>query len=245
MVRLKLFAAFAAAVALVALIALALLWEMESQSQRDLRGQNETLREQFGRLTQLEAENIRLSNLVIQAQSSVSEAQLAELQKLRQQIEALRRQTNEVQTLRAEIGLLRTALAEARNAINGDMPPDVPAEDIYPRDTWDYAGDDTPEDAIQSLAWAISEGDQDTYLAGLTPDLRDQMETELAGGDFADEGPLEMSDATGFRIVDRDMVSPNQIVITLYMDGQNDEMPVMLEQTNGHWSVAGMGTQGQ
>ena len=239
MVRFKLFNAFAVVVALVALIALASLWQLQRQSQRDLLNQGEMMREQSSRLTEMEAENIRLSNIVAQAQTPLSETQLAELRALREQVEALRRQTNQLQTLRAEIGFLRTALEEAREAIAGSGPPDVPSEDIYPRDTWDYAGNDTPEDAIQSLAFAISVGDQDSYLAGLTPDLQGRMESEFAGGDFADEGPLEMSDTTGFRIVDRDMVSPNQVVYTLYMDGEGDEMPVMLEQTNGQWLVAG------
>ena len=200
-----------------------------------MRGQSDSLREQFKRLGQLEADNIRLSNIVVQANTPLSEVQLAELQRLREQIELLRRQTNQVQTLRAEIARLRTALSTARNSIAGETPPDVPAEDIYPRDSWTFAGYDTPEATIQSLAWAIGEGDQDTYMAGLAPELRDQMQSDLVGGNFAEEGPFEMGNTSGFRIVDREIISDNQVVYTLYMDGAGDEVPISLVNTNGGW----------
>src|SRR4051812_17652021 len=100
----------------VCLAASFILWGMHYQARLQLRGQSDSLREQFKRLGQLEADNIRLSNIVVQANTPLSEVQLAELQRLREQIELLRRQTNQVQTLRAEIARLRTALSTARNS---------------------------------------------------------------------------------------------------------------------------------
>jgi hypothetical protein len=115
----------------------------------------------------------------------------------------------------------------------------VAAEDIYPRDSWAFAGYDTPEDTLESVTWAISDGDESTYLAGLSPELRDEMQAQLADGSFAETGPLEMSNATGYRIVDRETVSDSQVIYTIYMDGENDQVDMVLSYTNGGWVVSG------
>src|SRR5215472_10841747 len=104
--------ALAALAALVVLVALALFLQRDYEAHRRLRSQSDELREQLNRLTQLEVENIRLSNLVAQTESPLDEAQLAELRRLRMEVETLRRQTNQLQTLRTEINRLRAALSD-------------------------------------------------------------------------------------------------------------------------------------
>ena len=222
----------------VLIITLAVLLEIQYEAHRQLRGQSDSLQAQFKRIEELEAENVRLSNLVARANTPLAETQLAELQSLREQVEFLRHRTNEIATLRAEISSLRSALSDAGKP-TADAPPDVPAEDIHPRDTWAFAGYDTPENAIESLMWAVSEGDADSYMAGLAPDLFDQMQGELVDGSFAEDGPFEMGNITGYRIVDRDMISDNEVTVTLYMDGENQIMPIVLDKTDdGSWAIA-------
>jgi hypothetical protein len=222
----------------VVIIALAVLLERQYEAHRQLRSQSDSLQAQFKRIEQLEAENVRLSNIVVRANTPLAESQLAELQSLREQLVFLRHRTNEIATLRAEIGRLRSALSDAGKSVAADTPPDVPAEDIYPRDAWAFAGYDTPENAIESLMWAVSEGDTDSYMAGLAPDLFNQMQGELADGSFAADGPFEMDNISGYRIVGRDVISDNEVTVTLYMDGENELMPVHLDKTDNGWVVA-------
>jgi hypothetical protein len=160
---------------------------------------------------------------------------LAELQKLREEVQQLRHRTNDLQTLQREVLRLRAELS----SFGSNAPPDVAAEDIYPRDSWAFAGYDTPEGTLESVTWAIGEGDESTYLAGLSPELRDEMQAELADGSFAETGPLEMSNATGYRIVDRETVSDGQVIYTVYLDGENDQVDMVLSYTNGGWVVSG------
>lgn len=226
----------------VVIIALAVLLERQNEARHQLRSQGDSLQVQFKVIEQLEAENVRLSNMVARANTPLAEIQLAELQSLREQVESLRRRTNEISSLRAEIARLRSATANAGKSFADDTPPDVPAEDIYPRENWAFAGYDTPENAVESLMWAVSEGDADSYMAGLAPDLLDQMQGELTDGSFAENGPFEMGNITGYRIVDRDMISDNEVTITLYMDGENQIMPVDLEKSDdGRWTVSSTG----
>jgi hypothetical protein len=230
---------FSGIVLVAALAIMAALWGMEHKADRLLHEQADSSRQLLAQLNRLEVENFRLSNIVAQADVPLAEVQLAELAKLRQEVLALRRRTNDLQTLQAELRRVRAELLRARNSIDSKGPPDVPAEDIYPRDKWTFAGFDTPEAAVESATWAISEGDEESYMASLSPDLRDEMQSELADGIFEDTGPLEMSNATGFRIVDRDSVSDDEVIVTIYVDGEGTDVPLRLVKTADGWKVAG------
>lgn len=225
-------------IVVLAMIVLAVLLGKLYEARRQLRSQSASLQEEFNLVEQLEAENTRLSNIVARANTPLAEVELAELQQLREEVESLRQRTNEIATLRSELTRLRGAISQASGAADAG-PPDVPAEDIYPRDSWQFAGYDTPENALESLMWAVSQGDQDSYVAGITPELQGNLASDLADGSFAMDAPLEMSDVSGYRIVDREVVSDDEVNITIYVDGEDDVMPVPLRRTdNGDWVIA-------
>jgi len=227
---------------IVALAIIAALWGMQLEANRHLREQADASRQLLSRLAVLEVDNLRLSNIVVRANTPLAEAQLAELAKLRDEVQQLRHRTNDLQTMRAELRRLRTQLSNARSLIASNAPPEVPAADIYPRDSWSFAGYDTPEAAIESATWAISQGDEQSYLASLSPELQNEMQAQLVDGSFAETGPLEMGNATGFRILNRETVSDNQRIITMYMDGDGNEISVTLVNTSDGWKVASEST---
>jgi hypothetical protein len=77
-------------------------------------------------------------------------------------------------------------------------------------------------------------------MAGLSPELQGEMQSQFADGDFGDVGPLEMSSATGFRIVDRGGVGANIRTITVYMDGEGTFSTLTFQKTgDGDWKVVG------
>lgn len=228
-------------IAMIAVIAVAVLLELQYEARHQLRSQSDAMREQSRQLQELEAENVRLSNLVALASAPLSDAQLAELADLRRQVEALQQRTNEIAGLQSEIDRLRGLLSTAANSVEDSAVPDVPVTDIYPRDSWTFAGYDTPENTIQSIMWAVSEGDADTYAAGVTPELGNQLQDEFGDGSFASDGPLEMGDVTGYRIVDREVVSGNQLMYTVFIDGPNELMQIPIQQTPNGYMVTQVG----
>ncbi len=228
-------------IALIGVVAVAVLLELQYEARHQLRSQSDAMREQSRQLQELEAENVRLSNLVARAGAPLSDAQLAELADLRRQVEALRQRTNEIAGLQGEIDRLRNILSTAANAVEDGTAPDVPASDVYPRDAWMFAGYDTPENTIESIMWAVSEGDSDTYAAGVTPELGSELQSEFDDGSFVNDGPLEMGDVTGYRIVDREVVSGNQVMYTVFVDGPNELMQIPIEQTDNGWNVTSFG----
>ena len=230
---------FFGAVLIAALAMIAALWGMQLEANRHLREQSDASRQLLSRLAVLEVDNNRLSNIVAQANTPLAQEQLIELGKLRDEVRRLRNRTNDLQTMRTELRRLRGQLSLARSTMASNAPPDVPASDIFPRDSWNFAGFDTPENAVESATWAISQGDEDSYLDSLSPDLQDEMQSELADGSFSDVGPMEMKDATGFRIVDRETVSDDRQIITIYVDGPGDETQLPLVKTPDGWKIEG------
>jgi hypothetical protein len=226
---------FSSAALVVALAIIAVLWGMQLEAHRRLREQEDSSQRLMARLNQLELDNLRLSNAVVQAKTPLADIQLAELAKLRDEVRLLRKRTNDLQTLQTELSRLRAQ----QNAIGSNAPPDVPVADIYPRESWKFVGYDTPEDALQSVTWAISEGDEDTYMASLSPELADEMQSQLADGSFAEAAPLEMSNATGYRIVDREALSDDRVVVIVYMDGEGNNLPLTLDKTSDGWKISG------
>ena len=86
---------------------------IQSQSQASLREENQALHQQASQLSQVAAENERLSNLVVQANSaeSLSREQMRELLRLRGEIGQLRQESNLLETLRMQNQQLRTQQA--------------------------------------------------------------------------------------------------------------------------------------
>jgi len=86
---------------------------IQSQSQASLREENQALHQQASQLSQVAAENERLSNLVVQANSaeSLSREQMRELLRLRGEVGQLRQESNLLETLRMQNQQLRTLQA--------------------------------------------------------------------------------------------------------------------------------------
>jgi cell division protein ZapA (FtsZ GTPase activity inhibitor) len=152
----------AGVIAAIAVAGVATPLAVQHQTQVKLREENQSLRQQARELDQLKTENGRLSNLLAQANGSqLSKEQLSELMKLRGEVGLLRRQTNEQGKLLATTGAL--------NPSTNEVKPDAVNPQIIPRESWAFVGYSTPEDALQSIAWAMSKGDVKKFLASLSP----------------------------------------------------------------------------
>src|SRR5581483_5050858 len=225
---------------------------IQHQAQAKLQNQVRALQEQVDELARLKMENERLSNLLAQAQSAqtLAEDEKAQLLRLRAEVGRLRQETNNVAKLREENRQLRTAQA-ARQIVppNRQPTPTQPDEpQSVPKESWAFAGYASPEATVQSLLWALRQGDDQAfqaYLNGLTPELRDKIEKDAASrgpNAFAGLGADETGDMTGFRILETIPVSGDETLVRLQSDGAGGDGPVqnfMLKQIEGQWKIAG------
>ncbi len=133
-----------------------------------MREKDETLLGQTDRIAQLEAENERLSNLLVNAKSSVPPAgeSSRELLRLRGEVGVLRQQTNELGGLRSENIRLSQAVAESETN-------QISAEDLL------IVRQNHAVDAMTTLLQAVK-----TYATNHNGEFPASLDLLVAAGDL-------------------------------------------------------------
>ena len=225
------------------------LWTVQRQAQVRLRGENESLQRQLERMAQLETDNSQLSNIVAQADGSHSNQQLMELLKLRNEVGMLRRQTNEFQKLREQNEQLQAAIKvgnDSQVSPTSNVPSAAPPLAVYPKASWAFVGFATPEDAFQSLNWAAFNGDIATLRANFTPDMQKEFAKQFESKsetDVANEIKNKFTETTEFRVLTRDVISDNLVVLgvlgdTKEADAKNSPGKWVFQRIDGQWQLA-------
>ena len=208
-------------------------WAAEHFANEKLQAENNSLRKQVGEIGGLISENQRLSNQVSQGNNSLSEDQLSELLKLRSEVGFLRRQTNELRRAEAENRQLRARLAEQAPAAAEQQLSYA----YLPKESWSFAGYDTPETALQSVWWAVSRGDAQTFLASLTPERLKQVQQNGVPDDkLATALAEEASKIKGYQITKTTTVTDDQMILDVSFDGEIRQ--VELAKVQGQWKLA-------
>jgi len=154
------------------------LWEQHQYRAR-LRESDQLLSQYAARLDRLTSENERLSNLLakIKGPDSLMGDQQSELLRLRSKVSELLRQQRENEKSRT-----LPAKVEPKPAAADTAPPkEAAAQPGIPRESWAFVGYVTPQNALQSVMWAMNTGDVRTFLASLTPEAGDAVATRFDG----------------------------------------------------------------
>ena len=220
-------------------------WFLQHRSRVDLDRKNQALRQRIAEMSQLAAENERLSNLVAQATSTQARPNgpSRELLRLRGEVGWLRRQSQEAEQLRQENQRLRTEAAGQKTPAT-DATAGAASQTNMPRESWVFAGYATPEAALQSMIWAISSGDVKTFRSSLTEEGKQEFQREKQGqleSDLAAEGVEVLGKFTAFRVDGRDYRSEGTVILTVSMvrpDGtpQTEKMP--FKRIGAEWKLA-------
>jgi len=135
------------------IVGLATLSVIQHQRQVTLSAQNESLQRQVGQLSQLEAENQNLSNLLAQANRSemLAKNELGDLLRKRAQEQAASR-----------------SQAKTSSTDSSPVPPSKAIGDDLPKTSWSNAGFATPQAALQTRGWAVLNGDRDLFKQSLS-----------------------------------------------------------------------------
>lgn len=179
-------------------------------------------------------------------------ADAEEVHKLRGELAPLRAGTKDLERLRAEnLQLrgdnqqLRTANASAAAnaaAANPAATPRPATADQFPREAWSFAGYASPEAALVSSIWAMREGNPQTYLQSLSPE-----EQARVGKDWQTKTPTEIAakhqsdvaSITGLRVLERQAVSPNEMVMSVFIEGVGRMEKVSMKLIGNEWKFGG------
>jgi hypothetical protein len=113
---------------------------------------------------------------------------------------------------------------------------------IVPRSSWIFAGYASPESAFQSSVWAISKGDTQAWLASLTPALQLKARQRAGGNDdkiIADDDKRDIARITGYRIIHKQVLSKDEVVLEAYAEGLNQTTKASFQRIGSEWKYAG------
>jgi hypothetical protein len=158
----------------------------------------------------------------------------------------LRGQSNELVRLRDENRRLRSGLTTGQDAKTAKPPPDVPPQDIFPKESWAFAGFATPETALQSYHWSIIKGDLKTLAACFaSPEEQAKqqahMQKEFEGKSASELAALidsRTSNLLAYRILARTNLPDGQAAVTYYYDGAGIVRGMRFEKVGNEWKIA-------
>jgi hypothetical protein len=225
----------------IVVLGLAAAVVLQSMRVSKLGTQNGALQQQLA-AAQAQIESLEQRRPQAGLTPSSDEAQ-TELLRLRNQAAQLKQATNELQKLRAQAQQLQ-ATQQARSA---EVPPAVPpapagASAPVPRESWAFAGYATPEAALQSAIFSMSQGDVQTFIASLSPEeaqrVQKSFETKTPE-QVAQEGQREMAKVKSFQVLGREELGPDRVVLQVYATGEERVQRVIMQKIGEEWKWAG------
>lgn len=214
------------------------------------QGESARLREQGERLASLSAENQRLSALAAKTQGPLSDEQLAELLRLRNEVGQLHQAAKKAEQLRSD--------AQVPPVQPGQPPafPPPPAETVlafWPQSELASAGYADPVSALKTALWAMNRADGEALAQSVTPEARSTLarerwnqhgtpEEELAKS--ATQIAASLKPSAGFYVVGQNQLTENDAVLAVYFDGEGKTRKFALQKLGGEWKVSGLGRAG-
>lgn len=165
--------------------------------------------------------------------------EVSQLRQASNELSRLRQQVPELEVLRAENQRLRAVAASAPAAVGA---PDTAAA-LVAKENWNFSGYGTPEAALQSVVWAMREGDPATFLAALTPEEQARVQKEWGSKSMAEvgvEGRKQVDKLKGFRVLEREQVSEDEVVLTIYAEGgEGRSQKMTMKRVGADWRLGG------
>jgi hypothetical protein len=202
----------------------------------ELRGRLETL--------ELEASSTARVIEIARGHSEKLRDQSVELARIRNELTQARSGSNDTKSLATENQRLKTELADLRSASASAPDPagSRTGGDQFPRDAWSFAGYGSPESALVSAIWAMKEGNPQTYLESLTPQEQERMAQvwqNKAENEIARKHKNDVSSIAGLRVLERQNLSPTEVVMNVYLEGPGRVEKIRMHQVGQDWKFGG------
>jgi hypothetical protein len=170
----------------------------------------------------------------------------SEVHKLRNEVSQLRVGVKAVEQLRTENQQLRQANQQLQGGPkNGVVTPAAATsqEGYYAKENWAFTGYATPEAALQSVIWAMREGDTKTFLAGLAPEEMERVQKEWGSKSEAQisaDAKRGTDKINSIRILESKALSDDEVVLNVYAAGGEDKVrKISMKRVGVEWRLAG------
>ena len=132
-------------------------------------------------------------------------------------------------------GAAATMAAPATNAAEA-------GKDQFPKESWNFAGYASPEAALVSAIWSMKEGNPKTYLDSLSPDEQARMAKvweNKSEAEIAAKHQSDVSSISAFRILERQNVTDNEVLMNVYIEGVGRMEKVSMKRVGNDWKFGG------
>ena len=217
------------------------------QKVRQLRAENELLRAQWQQLKEHSDAAAEAQFKQYEQELQRLRAQAQEVFRLRNEVTQLRTVAQDTEKLRAENRQLRVQNQQSGAGAGGSAAtavvsnPQIPA-DQFPREKWTFAGYSTPQAALVSAVWAMKEGKPQVYLDSLSPEEQVRMAKvweNKSEGEIAAKHQQEVSQITNVRVMNQKEISPEEVQLTVFIEGPNRMEIVSMKRSGADWKFGG------
>ena len=173
------------------------------------------------------------------------QADTTDVARLRGEVTQLRTAAKDAEKLRAENAQLRAQNQQLRGA-TAAAPATVAAPAAepgnFPRESWSLAGYTSPESALISAIWSMQQGNPKQYFESLTPEEQLRMTKAWEGKsqeEIAAKHQGDTSKITGMKVMDRQDISADEVVMSVYIQGVDRMEKVSLKRSGQDWKFGG------
>lgn len=193
-----------------------------------------------------------------------SQERAKELLAQRKEVQNLQREAREVHKLRGEVNRLRSGadslaqLQEAQSRLKREnqtlreaarkasaRPTGTTFErGTFPKESWEFLGYESPEDALVSAIWTMQQGDPQGYFESLAPAEQERMAQrwqDKTEEEIANKHQSDVAAISGLRVLSRRDISNHEVVLDIYIDveGRGRMQTVSMQRIGGEWKFAG------
>ena len=223
-----------------AVAGLAIWLAVEHQARLRLGEEHQAPEQQLQQMAGLIAENEQLAHLVARADrpQALPDDQSRELLRLRGEVGVLRQQSQELDAVRNEN-------RQARAALDSSLKPQSATADYWPRDSWAFVGQASPDAALQTSLWAANNGDLKALAASVTGDVQKMMEQEFAGKSETETSIRAMDHVNSLksvRVLNREVQADGTVVLTATFEDRTDSHTgkVVMKKIGNDWKLFGL-----
>jgi hypothetical protein len=213
------------------------------------QAENESLRARHAEVEAEAAANAQAAGTATQGMELLKQ-RTTELMKLRNEVTQLREASQTAEKLAAENQRLKADVQAMRGQARSAGPQDgaEATADQFPRESWKFAGYASPESALVSAIWAMKEGQPQTYLESLSPGEQQRLAQNwqsMTPEQIAAKHKNDVASITGLRVLERQNVAPNEMVMNVYLEGPGRVERVRVSQVGQEWKFSGFERQPQ
>lgn len=139
----------------------------------------------------------------------------------------------------ATVGTVILAIAAATTVvIQQEIKHRSPHSVVFDKASFVYAGYRTPEKTVQTMLWAMAEGDSDAFLTCCTPGEKVQREKAWAGEtkeEVSAKGKEQVASMGRIRILNQTNISASQMILTVLMEGSGHTETMLFSRIGDDW----------